>query len=829
MKLYGNKGSVVQSDGVMTTSAFSIARTPHMFNILSNSLYSDKIAAVLREIGCNAVDAHIMAGKPQLPIEVKLPTELDPSFYIKDWGPGLDHEEVTKLYTTYGWSNKQNSDEVTGAFGLGSKSPFAYTLQKGSGADGFTVEAAKAGVKRIYTCYLNEEGVPCVSKLYEGPSEEDWPNGVKVTFPVQQGDIQSFWDKAAEIFSWFAVKPRVLGLPPQHEQLVQNGLQFNYTGPDFALYPKHASCNAVRTFSTAASVVMAGVRYPIRVDKLYDNAPQHASLILCAGAHFWVNTGEVSITPSREELEYTPSTVEALRKRVEQAYKHLLGDFRETVKENAGGSTWQIGTALIFKAKKSFEITSGQVRSVDLANHIIKALHSEGIISSDVLNFISDGNIALTYGECDCYSMMPQVYGEKPYMQKVHGGLFLGKLTSKSGRSNKVRVWHNSQPHVVYLDDPKLKYVDARLRALVSSLGQVGDNVPNCVFYFGASHDDPFGEAMTFLKKNGLTGIKLLKASELPEAPQKTANRRLSKSERMAALLNSPVTVYRDKDRWALPLKDIPENERFFVVQDTIRHSTHCRDAIDAELLEVVSPPSCTRFTRGHEYYLDILFEYAKEYMPHLPQQVIILTTKDVRRLEGLLAKNYVNEVLRHYVSTYNARVASIGRYSTAAMSLNTLFADILPSSGFGLLVFCAHNFPDIWDDFVRKADNPELALDVVELLNSFAASSANDSRVTLEAKMRRLFNTRVERLTKADGDSPAVFRETQEIVSYFKKKYKALSLVEPVGWLEGRNLLRDPSLLEQHKLRLELLARAANLDAQEKFSSAKAVAAVTV
>ena len=83
MKVAYAQTNMVASEGIQTTSSFGIARTPHMFNILSSGLYSDKIAAVLREISCNAMDAHIMGGEPDKPFQVKLPTTLDRTFFVK--------------------------------------------------------------------------------------------------------------------------------------------------------------------------------------------------------------------------------------------------------------------------------------------------------------------------------------------------------------------------------------------------------------------------------------------------------------------------------------------------------------------------------------------------------------------------------------------------------------------------------------------------------------------------------------------------------------------------------------------------------------------------
>lgn len=54
------------SSGITSSSGFNIAQTSKMFKILSDSLYSDKIMAVIREISTNAQDAHIESGNKNL-------------------------------------------------------------------------------------------------------------------------------------------------------------------------------------------------------------------------------------------------------------------------------------------------------------------------------------------------------------------------------------------------------------------------------------------------------------------------------------------------------------------------------------------------------------------------------------------------------------------------------------------------------------------------------------------------------------------------------------------------------------------------------------------
>ena len=116
----------IHSSGIKSANQFSISQNAKMYKILSDSLYSDKIMAVIRELSTNAYDAHI-AAKNKNSFKVTLPTQTNPSFKVRDFGTGLSQTDMEELYTTYGASNKNDSNDFVGCLGLGSKSPFAYT------------------------------------------------------------------------------------------------------------------------------------------------------------------------------------------------------------------------------------------------------------------------------------------------------------------------------------------------------------------------------------------------------------------------------------------------------------------------------------------------------------------------------------------------------------------------------------------------------------------------------------------------------------------------------------------------------------------------------
>ena len=164
MKLHAEQNKVIKS-GDTQDSNFSIEASAKAFFILSDGLYSNKVKAVIRELSTNAYDSHVDAGVADKPFDVHLPSRLDPTFYVRDYGTSMTHSECMELYTTYFRSTRNDSNDAVGCLGLGSKAPFAY-------CDQFTVDAYLDGEARVYTAYKDEGGSPVFSLLDQRPTNE---------------------------------------------------------------------------------------------------------------------------------------------------------------------------------------------------------------------------------------------------------------------------------------------------------------------------------------------------------------------------------------------------------------------------------------------------------------------------------------------------------------------------------------------------------------------------------------------------------------------------------------------------------------------------------
>jgi len=305
---------LVSSSPIAESAEFGISMndTAHIMQILRGHIYSDKILAVLREYGANAWDAHREAGKPELPIKVTLPTATEPTLTIRDFGLGLTQNDVFKVFTQYGASTKRNSDVSVGMLGIGSKSGFAYS-------DSFTVTSFCEGMKRTYVAVLDVSEKGLLNLLHEEPCGEE--TGVAISIAVRPEDLRRFEHTAKSLFKYFVPRPDInTELPklPPAQTTLKHGV----------IYEKEEGYYAERKWVA----VMGCVSYNINLDQLrgIDATPEGgigAFLSDIAGALYF-NIGDVQVSASREELNYSAATKLALIKKfnelVEEYVKQAL-------------------------------------------------------------------------------------------------------------------------------------------------------------------------------------------------------------------------------------------------------------------------------------------------------------------------------------------------------------------------------------------------------------------------------------------------------------------------------------------------------------------------
>lgn len=291
----------------LQTEGFKIANTAHMMEILSKRLYSNPELAVCRELVCNAIDSHVAAGTKQ-PVEVFLPDWTnDFRFVVKDYGTGLSEEDVLNLYTTYGASTKQSSNDFIGCLGIGSKSPFAVTEE-------FSVVSRYNGKSYSYHCY-KQNGMPVCTKLSENPTDEH--NGMTITVPFKNNGVSHFISSSEKFFKGVS-KELVKVHSPNPLQFFEDcdySVSFKGSVGSVFLQKERYSDDFVR---------MGQVLYHIPMQWLRDSAVSS-----CYGVVLEVPIGTFTIAASRENIEENDTNkhkflqvMEVLKK--EYADKYLL-------------------------------------------------------------------------------------------------------------------------------------------------------------------------------------------------------------------------------------------------------------------------------------------------------------------------------------------------------------------------------------------------------------------------------------------------------------------------------------------------------------------------
>ena len=299
MKTSINTEPAALTSGTMPTVDMGISDRPEdqlmVLNILSSTLYTDKIAAVLREYGCNAADANVEAGKGDQPIEIRLPNRLDASVSIRDFGYGMTEEQILNVFCRLGRSTKRNSNAFTGMLGIGSKAGFAY-------GDHFLVTSWTGGTKTVYNAY-RDQGVPKLAKMHSEPS--DAPDGIEVKVPVRQNDMDEFVRKAERVYRYFKVRPIIHGAKivwnDRAQEYAGTGWRFTGSGKSVAIMGN------VGYDLNAAAMGYSGNRYGY-------GDPDPIECLIGLGVELDFQIGDLEIAASREGLQYKDATKAAIKK-----------------------------------------------------------------------------------------------------------------------------------------------------------------------------------------------------------------------------------------------------------------------------------------------------------------------------------------------------------------------------------------------------------------------------------------------------------------------------------------------------------------------------------
>lgn len=252
--------------------------TAHLMSLLTD-LYSDPLLAVIREYSTNAWDSHVAAGNRQ-PIEVTTPNYLASTFRVKDYGLGMDANDIRETYSSYGASTKRATNDQVGMLGLGSKSGLTYT-------DQFNVVGIKNGIKTNVAVSRSGDGGGVMEIISETPTTEH--NGVEIIVPVKKSS--NVLNKAEQFFRFW-----------EPGRVLLNGKEPNYIWGNSTKVGRFHIIN-----DNVDYVVMGNVAYPVGNGITGDSGYNRERAVVK------VDIGDVAFTPSRESLQMTLATRNKLK------------------------------------------------------------------------------------------------------------------------------------------------------------------------------------------------------------------------------------------------------------------------------------------------------------------------------------------------------------------------------------------------------------------------------------------------------------------------------------------------------------------------------------
>ena len=281
-----------------------------VFQMFINHNYSNPIGSICREIASNCFDSHIEAGIT-LPILIKKTHDAETDHhYISfiDFGVGLSPERIEKIYGVLFASTKRANNEQIGGYGIGSKSILAYKRKTGMGSEeydnSFFVITTYNGIKYYYCIY---EGNNCpVINLLHSESTTDG-NGTEVRVQVLKNDIQKFENELFRQLYYF-------------ENIVFEGFD-NYNGNltnDYQIIKAKNFIFRGNKYRNDIHVCLGRVAYRIDYD-VVDIADRDYNYPIALK----FDIGELNVTKSREDLDYSEETIKAIKAKIVLAKAEL--------------------------------------------------------------------------------------------------------------------------------------------------------------------------------------------------------------------------------------------------------------------------------------------------------------------------------------------------------------------------------------------------------------------------------------------------------------------------------------------------------------------------
>jgi len=297
-----------------------------VFQLFTKNVYSNPIGTVVREITSNCFDSHTEA-KINAPVLIKKSYDKQAGTnYISfiDYGVGMSPDRVENIYGVYFESTKRTNNEQIGGFGIGGKTPLAYKRSTGQGEgeynNSFYVITVFDKIKYYYCIYEGAE-CPIISKLHEEPTTEK--NGTEIKIPVLEKDIKTFEKEMVRQLYYF----ENIVFEGFHKTKYNGDISKDEDGNPISSLDNNYQIIRGKSFlfrgddySGNIHVCLGRVAYPIDYDTLGLSSSDYRLPIALK-----LEVGDIGVTVSREQLDYSEMTIKMLKKKLEFAKDEIKG------------------------------------------------------------------------------------------------------------------------------------------------------------------------------------------------------------------------------------------------------------------------------------------------------------------------------------------------------------------------------------------------------------------------------------------------------------------------------------------------------------------------
>jgi hypothetical protein len=279
--------------------------------------YQFPIQTGVQEIVSNARDSHRVA-QTNKAIDIQFPTDMNPEWYCRDYGTGIAPDNMS-IFMTLFQSTKRDNNGLTGGFGLGCKSFYAYT-------DSFTVVSYYNGEMRTYRASRAKNPLGELSLLSCVKTDE--PNGIKIQVAVKPSDRGQFKNAVLRLMTYWKEQPinvindkSIKIEKPLYEIKNISILPYNYSGSNIEL-------------------VIDGIPYgtknfqSIEISKFQQNLKGAISIE--------INNGDVELSKFREYIIVSESNKDKIHNILKDTVKTITALKMEVAKNNIYNSISEI-------------------------------------------------------------------------------------------------------------------------------------------------------------------------------------------------------------------------------------------------------------------------------------------------------------------------------------------------------------------------------------------------------------------------------------------------------------------------------------------------------